>query len=62
MPVPVSLKCAPLPGEIAAEAKRGPLVKGDTGVEVAGRLVNQVHRKNATLDRAIKNFDACRAS
>lgn len=61
-PVPVSLKCAPLPGDLAAEAKKGPQIKGDTAVEVAGRLVTQVHRKNQALDRAVKNYEACRAT
>lgn len=61
-PVPVALKCAPLPGDITAEVKRGPVVKGETGFEVAGRLISQVKQKNASLDRAIKNYDACRAS
>lgn len=61
-PIPVSLKCAPLPGDLAAEVKKGPQVKGETAVEIAGTLIVQVHRKNAALDRVVKNYDACRAS
>lgn len=61
-PVAVSLKCAPMPVDIGAEARRGPVIKGETGVEVAGHLVNQVHKKNRAIARAVKNFEACRAS
>jgi hypothetical protein len=51
-----------MPGDITAEAKRGPAIKGDTGVEIGARLISQVRKKNAALDRAIKNHEACRAS
>lgn len=63
-PEPISneLRCAPMPGDVAAEARRKPIVKGETGVEVAGNLINQVHRKNAAINRATKYYEACRKS
>ena len=51
-----------MPPEVVGEAKKKPVIRGETGVEVAGRLINQVHHKNATLDRAVKFYEACRAS
>lgn len=51
-----------MPADIVAESKRKPVVKGETAMEVAGRLILQVHQKNASLNRAVKNYEACRAS
>jgi hypothetical protein len=50
-----------MPSDLAAEAKRKPVVKGETWAEVSGRLVNQVHSKNAALRRSIQLYNDCRA-
>lgn len=58
--VSVADRCPPVPADIAAESKRKPQIKGETGVEIAGRLVNQVHAKNAALGRLIASHEECR--
>lgn len=58
--VDTALRCPELPADLAIEARRKPVVKGDTAVEVAGRLVTQVHEKNRALTRAIASYKECR--
>lgn len=53
-------KCPALSSDLISESRRQPVIKGNTGLEVAGRLVQQVHRKNAALGRSIALYDACR--
>lgn len=59
--VAVSLQCPPLAADIVAESKRPPVIKGETAVEVAARLVNQTSQKNRALKRAIAAHEECRA-
>ncbi len=51
-----------MPGDIVAEAKRAPVVQGETGVEISARLIKQIKVKNGALTRAVRNYEACRAS
>lgn len=51
-----------MPADIVAETKRRPVIKGEMGIEVAGSLVAQMHRKNAALTRAVAFHEACRAT
>lgn len=60
--VSTSLKCAPIPSDLTAEAKRKPVIAGETAVAVSAKLVSQVHRKNAALKRALAMYSACRAT
>jgi hypothetical protein len=54
------LRCPPPPADIVAESRAGPVIAGGTGLEVSGRLVSQLHRKNAALKRALAVYKACR--
>jgi hypothetical protein len=54
------LRCPALPSDLSAEARRKPVIRGATAVEVAGRLVTQVHEKNSALKRAIAAHEECR--
>jgi len=49
-----------MPADIAAESKRKPVVQGETGVEVAARLIGQGHQKNAALRRSTALYEDCR--
>jgi len=46
--------------DIVAESRRKPVVRGETGVEIGGNLINQVHVKNAALRRAVVAHEECR--
>jgi len=58
--VETKLSCPALPSDLAVESRRKPIIRGDTAVEVAGRLVTQIHAKNAALRRAIAAHEDCR--
>jgi hypothetical protein len=58
--VDAALRCPPVPSDIVAESRRKPIVKGETGTEIAANLVVQNHTKNAALKRAIAAHEECR--
>jgi hypothetical protein len=47
---------------VVAESKRPPVIKGDSAVEIAARLVTQTHQKNRALKRAITAHEECRGT
>jgi len=49
-----------MPADIVDESRRKPVVKGKTGVEIAGRLINQNHRTRRALRRSISLYRECR--
>ena len=49
-----------MPADIVAESRRKPVVTGETGVEIGGSLINQIHRKNRALRRAVATHEECR--
>jgi hypothetical protein len=49
-----------MPADIVAEGRRKPKIQGETGIEIAGNLVDQAHRKNSAINRAAKFYAACR--
>jgi len=49
-----------MPADIITEGRRKPKIVGETGIEVAGNLVDQAHRKNSVINRAVKFYEACR--
>jgi hypothetical protein len=50
-----------LPADVVRESKAKPVIKGETGVEVAGTLVQQNHRTRAALKRSVQLYNDCRA-
>jgi hypothetical protein len=58
--VSVADRCPPMAADVIAESKRKPQIKGETAVEVAGRLVNQQHVTRNALKRSIALYDECR--
>lgn len=46
--------------DVVSESRAGPQISGSSGLEISGRLVTQVHRKNAALRRALASYKACR--
>jgi hypothetical protein len=61
-PIDVALRCPPISDDLVAESKRPPVIRGDTAVEIAARLVNQTRQKNRALKRAIAAHEECRGT
>jgi hypothetical protein len=49
-----------MPAEIKREAAAKPVVKGETGTEIAGNLIVQQHRTRAALKRSVQLYNDCR--